>query len=134
MAVIKTLLRRLGAMLYDALLLLALWFAGTALWLPLTGGEAVPYPGLLRLWLLALAFGFFGWFWTHGGQTLGLRAWRLKVVRADGGALSWRDALNRFALAIPSIGLAGLGLWWVVLDREGLAVHDRFSGTRVVSD
>lgn len=129
---IGLLLRRLGAMLYDGLLLVALWFLATALWLPFTGGEAVPYPGLLRVWILAVSFVFFGWFWTHGGQTLGLRAWKLKLVRADGGEPTWRDALVRFALAIPSIALAGLGLWWMLVDREGLAVHDRWSNTRLV--
>lgn len=129
---IGLLLRRLGAMLYDSLLLVALWFLATAVWLPFTDGEAIPYPGLLRVWILAVSFVFFGWFWTHRGQTLGLRTWKLKVVRADGGDLTWRDALNRFALAIPSIGLAGLGLLWMLVDREGLAVHDRWSKTRVV--
>ena len=84
------LLRRLGAMVYDGLLLVALWFVATAIWLPFTGGEAIPYPGLLRVWLLAVSFVFFGWFWTHGGQTLGLRAWRLRVERADGAPLTWR--------------------------------------------
>ena len=129
---IGMLLRRLGAMLYDSLLLIALWFLATAVWLPFTHGEAIPYPGLLRIWILAVSFVFFGWFWTHRGQTLGLRTWKLKVVRADGGDLTWRDALNRFALAIPSIGLAGLGLLWMLVDREGLAVHDRWSRTRIV--
>lgn len=126
-------LRRLGAMLYDGLLLIALWFLATALWLPLTEGEALPYPGLLRVWLLAVAFLFFGWFWTHGGQTLGLRAWRLKVVRADGGELSWADAARRFALAVPSVALAGIGLWWAAFDNDGgRALHDRWSHTKVV--
>lgn len=128
----KRLLRRLGAMLYDGLLLMALWFLATAVWLPFTAGEAIEYHGLLRAWILIVSFVFFGWFWTHGGQTLGLRAWKLKVVRADGGQLTWRDALNRFALAIPSVGLAGLGLWWSVFDSEHRALHDRWSRTRIL--
>ena len=126
------LVRRLGAMLYDALLLVALWFLAVAVWLPFTGGEAIPYPGLLRVWLLAVSFGFFGWFWTHGGQTLGLRAWRLRVERADGAPLTWRDALLRFGLMIPSVGLAGLGFLWGFIDRAHATVHDRWSKTRVV--
>lgn len=128
----KHLLRRLGAMFYDGLLLVALWFVATAVWLPFTGGESVPYPGLLRVWILVVSFVFFGWFWTHGGQTLGLRAWKLKVVRADGKPLTWRDALNRFVLAIPSVGLAGLGLWWSLFDDKNRSLHDRWSGTDIV--
>lgn len=124
--------RRLAVMLYDALLLLALLMGATFALLPFTGGEAVRNQLLMQLWVLAIAFVFFGWFWTHGGQTLGMKAWRVRVVRGDGAALGWRDALNRFAFAIPSLGLGGFGLWWMLFDRERLALHDRLSGTRVV--
>ncbi len=129
--------RRLAAMVYDGLLMLAVVLLAIGLTLPLSGGEAIGLqPGaartLLQVWVLGVVFAFFGGFWTHGGQTLGLKAWRMQVVGRDGGPLRWRDAALRFVWAIPSIGLAGLGLLWMVFDRERLAVHDRLSGTRLV--
>lgn len=131
-------LRRLGAMLYDGLIVLALMFIVTALFLPLTGGEAITprESGVLeRVYQAALVMVvvvFFGVFWTWRGQTIGMLAWRLRVQRADGGALRWRDALVRMAGACVSLAALGMGYWWIWVDRERLAWHDRWSGTTVV--
>ena len=130
--------RRFAAMLYDSLLLAALWFTATALLLAVSGGHlADPDRSLwllvtLRACLLLITLLFFAGFWVHGGQTLGMRAWRLKLVSASGGPGSWGRAVWRFAAAIPSVGLLGIGLLWVLIDRERCAVHDRLSGTRLV--
>lgn len=129
--------RRLAAMVYDGLLVTAVAMIAVAVTLPLSGGEAVAdHAGLQRTamqaWIVLVTGGFFTWFWVHGGQTLGMKAWRMRVVRADGGPLRWRDAWLRFACAIPALAPAGLGLLWMVFDRERLAVHDRLSGTRLV--
>ena len=128
------LLRRLGAMAYDALLLLALLMLLSYPYVWLTGAVK---PGLLvktlyQLYLLAISFFFYAGFWTHGGQTLGMRAWRLKVVRADGGPLGWVLALKRFALAWVSLLCLGLGFLWVIFDRDKLAWHDRWSETWLI--
>jgi len=132
------LLRRLGAMLYDGLLLLAVLIVATALFLPLTGGEAVDpakNPSLefvYRAMLLLLIVGFFGLFWTRRGQTLGMASWRLRVEREDGGLLTWSDTLRRLGGALLSLLPFGLGFLWVLVDPQRRAWHDRLSGTRVV--
>ncbi len=97
------------------------------------GGESIP-PGspLFQLLLFATAGAFFIWFWTHGGQTLGMRSWQLRVERQCGQSLSYRDALVRFLVGIVSIAAAGLGLLWILIDPDKLAWHDRAAGTRVV--
>lgn len=157
-------LRRLGALLYDALLLVALLFVATLPWLPLTGGEAITPQAsgwgaqLYRGWLLLVAFGYFGLSWTRGGQTLGMRAWRIRLERADGGAPGWLDAVVRFSLGTAMALLAGLGLWylrspggslpglaaallllppianlfWIARDAHGRSLQDLASLTRVV--
>ena len=131
------LLRRLGAMFYDALLLLAVLMVATAVFLPLTGGEAISFDShpvvalVYRLVLLAIVTLFFGFAWTRSGQTLGMTTWKLRVECADGGKLNWNKALLRLACALLSLAPAGLGFLWIVFDRENLAWHDRLSGTRV---
>jgi len=106
---------------------------GTAPLLFLTGGEAVPSGAWwFRMYLLGLACLFFCWFWTHGGQTLGMRAWRVKLICADGAPVSWRKALLRFAGACLSLAVLGIGFAWAAVDRDRLAWHDRLSGTRPV--
>ena len=75
---------------------------------------------------------FFCGFWVHGGQTLGMRAWRLRVVRDDGHPLGWARAMARFAAGIVAALPLGLGLWWSAFDRQKRGWHDRWTGTRVV--
>lgn len=111
------LLRRLAALVYDGLLLLAILFAGTLALLPLTGGEAItpvargPAVYLAyRAYLALLALGFFGLAWTRGGQTIGMMAWKMRLVNADGSAPGWPAATRRFALGMTLAVAAEFGL------------------------
>ena len=131
--------RRCAALAYDSLLLAALWLAVSALVLALSGGWlAEPNRPLwlvyvLRATLVLVTGLFFGNFWTHGGQTLGMRAWRLRLVSGAGaGPVCWRQALLRLAAACLSAGALGLGFFWVLIDREQRSWHDRLSGTHLV--
>jgi uncharacterized RDD family membrane protein YckC len=128
-----SLLRRLAAIFYDSLLLIAVWFVLTAFALPLTAGEAVPAGNLLyRFYLLLTALIFFGGFWTHGGQTLGMRAWRLKVQQPNGQPITRGQALRRFIFALLSWLPLGAGFWWILIDKRGQAWHDRLSATELI--
>jgi uncharacterized RDD family membrane protein YckC len=130
--------RRLAAMFYDSLLLLAILMIATAAFLPLTGGEAITPTGtpaleyLYRVVLLALVVLFFGTFWTRRGQTLGMASWRLRVEREDGSLLTWGDTVVRLGAALLSWLPLGLGYLWILIDRDRRAWHDRLSRTRVV--
>ncbi|ADE16073.1 RDD domain containing protein [Nitrosococcus halophilus Nc 4] len=127
------LFRRLGAIFYDSLLLVATWFLLTIFALPLTAGQAIPAGNAIyRFYLLLIAIAFFGGFWTHGGQTLGMRAWRIKVQQPNGQTVTWRQALLRFGFAIVSWLPLGAGFWWALIDKEGKTWHDRFSETELV--
>jgi uncharacterized RDD family membrane protein YckC len=127
------LFRRLGAIFYDLLLLVALLAVATTLiTLPLgmpKGGSLLAFQWFLFEIIPLL---FFTGFWWLGGQTLGMRTWHIKVVRMDGTPISWGDALKRHLAALLSCLSLGLGFLWVVVDREGLAWHDRLSGTRLI--
>ena len=132
------LLRRLAAVLYDSLLLVALLMVITAPLLLLTGGEAIdPRRNPLLEWayralLLAATVGFFCVSWTRGGQTLGMASWRLRVLREDGGTLTWADTVRRLAAAALSWLALGLGWLWLLVDPARRTWHDRLSRTRVV--
>ena len=127
--------RRCAAFSYDLLLIVALAASFTALVVAVRLGAGVP-PGTLwfSLSLLALIAAFFCGFWAHGGQTLGMRAWRIRVVRDDGGALTLARAAARFVCGVVAAAPAGLGLWWSFLDERKRGWHDRWTGTRVVHD
>jgi uncharacterized RDD family membrane protein YckC len=138
------LVRRLATMTYDLILLSSVLFMAAALFvLPLLwltadepGSSLSPLTGLpmlaLQLYLLAVIVLYYVYFWTGGRQTLGMRAWRTLVLRADGEPLSALDALRRLAFAALTLAPAGLGLWWMLFDHDGLTWYDRLSHTRAV--
>jgi uncharacterized RDD family membrane protein YckC len=160
-------LRRLGAMFYDLLLIVALQIVATLPFLPflqdrvLVASEAGWLAYAYRLWQLALVILFFGFFWTRKGRTLGMQAWRLRMLTTEGALPSWRDALQRLMLAtVPwlpafavltaadylqpraallwiggvllALGFANYFIAW--LDPERRSWHDRFLRTRVIRD
>jgi uncharacterized RDD family membrane protein YckC len=96
-------------------------------------GAAVP-PGSwwFALSVVGVALAFFCGFWVHGGQTVGMRAWRIRVQRDDGSALGWLRAAARFGALLVAALPAGAGLWWSLFDREKRGWHDRWTHTRVV--
>gem|GEM_PF-2393831 len=99
----------------------------------LTHGEAVPAGDpAYTLYLLLIGWVFFGWFWTRGGQTLGMRAWRIQVQTPAGHPIGWRAATFRYLAALFSWLFLGLGFLWQWVDHERLTWHDRLSRTRVV--
>lgn len=127
------LLRRLAIMCYDALPLFAVLFAGTLIVLPLNGGQAfAPHDPLYSAYLLSVCFIYFGWFWTHGGQTLGMRAWGVRLVGRNAAGVMWRECLVRYLAALVSLVPFGLGFFWMIIDSEKRSWHDRISGTRLI--
>ncbi len=157
------LFRRFAAISYDGLLLLALLLLASALLIPFNNSATTAlYHPLRTLYLLGVCFGFFGWFWTHGGQTLGMRAWRLQLQNCDGGSVNWRSAAVRFAVSLPlwlytgsvlivsfapphpeSSWLSfllnipmplryGIACIWLILDYWPESWRDRVSGLRVI--
>lgn len=128
-----TLWRRLGAIVYDTVLLCAVWWCIGLVAVGIAGGEEVrpPHSRLLTFALAAAAYLYFTMQWTKGGQTLGMKSWRLMVRAADGRPPGWGRASARFIAATLSWMPLGAGFLWSLVDPERLAWHDRLSGTRL---
>ncbi|MES9969830.1 MAG: RDD family protein [Candidatus Thiodiazotropha sp.] len=127
------LVRRLAAMLYDSLLLIALLFVTTAIiTLPLGNPSGITLLIFQFFVFEIIPLIFFTGFWTRGGQTLGMRAWRLKLVRMDGADITWMDAFRRHLAALFSLLAFGLGFIWILVDPQKFAWHDRLSQTRLI--
>lgn len=126
------LLRRLGAILYDSLLVLALLFLGTLPFVAVRGGNPVdPGEPVYQSVLVLIAYLFFVGFWAGHGRTLGMQSWGLRIETADGRRPGVGPCSLRFLVAILSWLPAGLGFWWQLFDPDGLSWHDRLSGTRL---
>lgn len=125
-----TLFKRLLAIIYDLFLLFGVLFFAALIPSLLAGGP-IRHP-LFSIYLFVVIFFFFGWFWTHGGQTLGMRAWRLRVTTEDGTGLNWGRALLRFLLAGFSWLILGFGFIWALFDKKRQTLHDRLSKTMLI--
>ncbi|RLQ21592.1 RDD family protein [Seongchinamella sediminis] len=132
-----SLLRHLISMVYDGLLVIALVFVvngiALALVVQLSGGEREVLNPHLGQVLIALSLvGFYSAFWLKSGQTLGMQAWRIKLVSIDGTKPRWSQALLRCAGAALSAGCLGLGYLWRLVDRNQRYWHDYLSGTELL--
>jgi uncharacterized RDD family membrane protein YckC len=154
-----TIKRRLVAMLYESLLLLALLFIAS---FPAAGLKGATLSGLphdiFQAYLLVVMAAYFTWLWRHGGQTLPMKTWRFKLLNAEGRALTLTQALSRFMFALLFFGPAWVGMllqlfpervpraisiWaflpmlatvlWARFDPDRQFLHDRMAGTRLVN-
>ena len=96
-------------MVYDALLLMAVYFIAGFLFIYLTNYPKHPeLRPALQIYLFGVAAGYFAWFWHKFGQTLAMKTWRIRVENHNGQLLSFPNALLRFALAFIGLALAGV--------------------------
>ena len=125
--------RRLASLVYDGLLLTALLLVTTFIFIALFG-DATHAP--LRYWLQAclylVAATYLLWCWLHGGQTLAMQTWRIRLVGDKTQTVSVDRALQRYLLVSLGLMFFGAGFLWALFDRERLFLHDRLLGTRLV--
>ena len=127
-------LRRVAGMAYELLLLLGVLFVSTYAFLIF--GLALEHSWrrpLLQVWALTVCGIYFVWLWRHGGQTLPMKTWHMRLTSASGGPLSLRQAVARYLLACVLIPAAGIGIVWALLDPDRQFLYDRLAGTRIVT-
>jgi uncharacterized RDD family membrane protein YckC len=124
--------QRLLVAVYDLLPVLALLMVTGAVCFGIAGGKLDYHAAWYRATLLGVIAAYFVVSWSRGGQTIGMRAWRLRLIRVDGGRVPLSAALLRFAVAWVSLLAAGVGFLWIFVDAQGRTWHDLAAGTRVV--
>ena len=126
------LFRRLAAILYDSLLIIAMWLITTLLLVAFINDGAALQGPLFQFGLYFEACLFYSYFWRLSGQTLGMQVWKIKLVSPSLQTLSWQECFARLFFALVSVSMLGLGFIWMLFDPDRLTWHDRASGTRVV--
>jgi len=141
--------RRLAAMIYDLLVATAVWMCAslvitTLLTILLENGvlpkgdfehvnelvqQSLLYKGIIQVWTISWVVFFFLWFWKHGGQTLGMRAWRLKIF-----TLRQEDGVTYARLLLRLVSsLGGLGTLLVLIDyKNRQSLQDRIAQTEIL--
>jgi len=133
--------RRLFAIFYDCFLLLAILLVVSLITIALNHGKAVEpgdtlYPVFVLL-IFGLCYLYFAWFWIHGGQSLGMKTWRIQLQRDDtdnknSTPITWKIAAIRFFSAFISWGIFGLGFLWSLFDKKKRGWHDMISKTVLI--
>lgn len=119
-------------MIYDALLVVALWMVAAAVVVISAGTEIQPGNPVFQLYLLTVWYLYFAICWRVGGQTLGMKAWRIRLITIDDQRPGWGRITVRFLGAGVSLACLGLGFIWSLFDGEGRSWHDMASKTRLV--
>ena len=125
------LLRRVGAMVYDALVVVALVMVTLFLLTGLNRFEAVHGPWVNAILFLEI-YAFFAFFWVRRGQTLGMLAWRLRVQNPGGVPITLTQATLRFIGALLALATLGLGYLWLYVDPQRRTWPDLLSSSEVV--
>jgi uncharacterized RDD family membrane protein YckC len=122
--------RRLASMVYEAVLLFAVGFFAAWLFFFASGGRdatAGTTRHLLQLFIGLVFAAYFLWSWLRGGQTLAMKAWRIRLVE-----VTPVRALMRFALAVVLVPTL-VSIVWSLFDRDRQFLHDRLAGTRLTN-
>ena len=144
-------------MVYEAILLFAVAFFAAWLFYFASGARDATSGWLryaLQVLICAMFAAYFLWCWLRGGQTLAMKAWRIRLSAPGYARVPPRFALLRFVyaatlvgiflaavavaflhrnpwLAFATLAVSGAGLGWALIDRDRQFLHDRLAGTRL---
>ena len=150
--------RRIICLIYDFLLILAVLFIASFIFhFIFSDTQATYFKPLFQFYLFTIMGYYFTWFWTHGGQTLAMQTWKMRLVSADGRGLTKKQAVVRYLfsltgifffvavnylfpinfvsyqqLALVSVLIFGSGFIWALFDPDHQYLHDRLAGTRII--
>ena len=129
-----SLLRRLGAIAYDIFLAFSLAFFIIGVVLILFFDKQAQNDFLIFGIALITIYFYFTWSWVKGRQTLGMKAWKFQVEQNNGENITQKQAFIRFILAIVSFSVLGLGFVYQLFNKNNLALHDKYSNTRLIKN
>ena len=128
-----SLFKRIACMLYESILVFAILFVAGVVYRALMGDPHSDFEQHLFFMYSWLIIGvYFVYCWVKSGQTLAMQTWHIQLLGLDGKPLSLEQAVRRYMIASFSLMFFGLGFIWAIFDREGLYLHDRFTGSRLV--
>jgi len=128
------LIKRLAASVYELILLIAVWLICIGIFLAIFGDATHGLKRfMLQLLLWCMTGAYFVRCWKQAGQTLAMKTWKLKVVSRSGLSFTYQQLWLRYTLASLGLVALGSGFLWMLFDREGLCLHDRLTGCKVIA-
>jgi uncharacterized RDD family membrane protein YckC len=128
-----SLFKRIACMLYESILVFAILFVAGIAYRAILGDPHTDFEQHLFFTYSWLVSGiYFVYCWVKSGQTLAMKTWHIQLVGFDAKPISFEQAIRRYVVASFSLMFFGVGFLWAIFDREGLYLHDRFTGGRLV--
>lgn len=150
--------RRVICLIYETFILLAILFIASLIFHLIYSDTSTPFfKPLFQCYLVLIMGYYFTWFWTHGGQTLAMQTWKIRLISNDGKPVSKQQAIVRFLctligilsfviidqilpfsfastfqLILISLLIFGSGFIWALFDQDHQFLHDRLAGTRII--
>ena len=121
-------LKRIAASIYDLFLLLGVWFAVGSLAVWINGG-IIETKWIGPLLVFISTWIFYGYFWTHGGKTLGMAVWKFEIYSIDENKINFQKVSIRFFSNIITILLGGIPLVFMYFSKNNLSLSDYLSKT-----
>ena len=121
-------LKRIAASIYDLFLLLGVWFAvgSFAVWI---NGGIIEVKWIGPSLVVTSTWIFYGYFWTHGGKTLGMAVWKFEIYSIDKNKINFRKVSIRFFFNIITVLLGGIPLMFMYFSKNNLSLSDYLSKT-----
>jgi uncharacterized RDD family membrane protein YckC len=132
------LFKRLLIIIYDGLLLVGVLFVGGFVLSAALSLVTGAYEGnffatwIKRLYWVVMPAAFYVWFWTNGGQTLGMKTWNVYLVDDAGKFINRKTAIKRYCVALVSWATLGSGFLWSIFDRQNRTWHDIATQTHLL--
>lgn len=125
--------RRLLVMTYDGVILLGLLMLASAIALPFgTANKIALQDFWFTAWLLLVCFAYLGSCWRYGGMTMGMRAWKVRLISSNEKDITWPRCLLRFLVGGVSLAALGAGVFWALADQRRRCWHDLAARTVLI--
>lgn len=124
------------AIFYDTFLLMAILLIFAAISMTMNRGIAIEtsdnFQPVYAIFMFGVCYLYFAWFWIHGGQSLGMKTWQIKLQSCENANINWKIAAIRFVSAIFSWSIFGIGFLWALFDKKNRGWHDLISKTELI--
>ena len=129
--------RRLAAIIYDGLILIALYILAGFILVGILRAATGEFPGAFPAsvnfsLMFIICFFYYTHSWMRGGQTIGMKSWRIKLISEYKPQMRISQCMRRTGVGFFSLLLAGLGYWWALFDKRQRSWHDMASMTRII--
>jgi uncharacterized RDD family membrane protein YckC len=128
-------LRRVLALIYDSLVIVGIVLFLTLVLVLFNGSyaESGSFASFLQFFILIFSGPiFYSYFWLNKGQTIGMQAWKIRLISINETKLNAKQTFIRCLISVISFLFFGIGYFWILYDKNNLSWSDIVTKTKIV--